>query len=52
LTRMSCRDNGRSRYEQVTGDTPNISKWLDFEFYNLMWWIDWPNKPDVTDETK
>jgi hypothetical protein len=40
LTRMSCGNNGKSGYEQVTGKTPNISKWLDFEFYDLVWWWD------------
>jgi hypothetical protein len=51
LTRMSCGDNGRSGYEQVTGETPNISEWLDFEFYDLVWWWDQPNKPNSNDET-
>jgi hypothetical protein len=37
LTRMSCGDDGRSGYEQVTGETPDISEWLDFEFYDLVW---------------
>jgi hypothetical protein len=42
LTRMSHGDDGRSRsgYEQVTGKTPDISEWLDFEFYDLVWWWD------------
>ena len=52
LSRMSRGDDGRSGYEQVTGNTPDISEWLDFEFYDLVWWIDRPNKPNVTDETK
>jgi hypothetical protein len=34
LTRMSHGDNGRSGYKQVTGKTPNISEWLDFEFFD------------------
>jgi hypothetical protein len=52
LTRMSCGNDGRSRYKQVTGKTPNISELLDFEFYNLVWWWDQPNKPNINDETK
>jgi hypothetical protein len=40
LTRMSCGNDGRSGYEQVTGETLNISEWLDFEFYDLVWWWD------------
>jgi hypothetical protein len=38
LMRMSHGDDGRSGYKQVTGETPDISKWLDFEFYDLVWW--------------
>ena len=34
-------------YKEVTGQTPNISEWLDFEFYDLVWWLDHPMKPDV-----
>ena len=40
LSRMARGRNKRSGYEEVTGD---------FEFYDLVWWIDWPNKPDITD---
>jgi hypothetical protein len=40
LTRTSCGNDGRSGYEQETGKTPNISEWLDFEFYDLVWWWD------------
>jgi hypothetical protein len=52
LSRMSRGDDGRSGYEMVTGNTPDISEWLDFEFYDLVWWIDRPNKPNVNDVTK
>ena len=51
---VSCMARGTdlwSGYEEVTGNTPDISEWLDFEFYNFVWWIDRPNKPYVTDET-
>jgi hypothetical protein len=51
LTRMSHGDDGRFGYEQVTGKTPDISKWLDFEFYDLVWWWDRPNKPNINNET-
>jgi hypothetical protein len=40
LTEMSRGNDGRSGYEQVTGKTPDISEWLDFEFYDLVWWWD------------
>jgi hypothetical protein len=52
LKRISRGDDGRSGYEQVTDKTPNISKQLDFEFYDLVWWWDRPNKPNVNDEMK
>ena len=51
-TRMSRGRDKRTGYEEVTGNTPDISEWLDFEFYDRVWWIDRPTKPDVNDETK
>ena len=33
----------------MTGQTAKISEWLDFEFYDLVYWYDSPNKPDVSD---
>ena len=47
---MACGRYCRTGYEEVTGDTANISEWLDFEIYNLVYWIDRPNKPDASDE--
>jgi hypothetical protein len=52
LSMMSRGKDGRSGHEEVTGNTPDISEWLDFEFYDLVWWWDRPNKPNVMDETK
>jgi hypothetical protein len=52
LTRTSHGNDGRSGYEQVTGKTPDISEWLDFEFYELVCWWDQPNKPNINNETK
>jgi hypothetical protein len=52
LTSMSHGNDSRCGYEQVTGETPDISEWLDFEFYVLVWWWDRPNKPNINDETK
>jgi hypothetical protein len=38
LSRMSCSSiDGRSGYEMVTGNAPNIGEWLEFEFYDLVW---------------
>jgi hypothetical protein len=52
LSKMSRGQDGRSGYEMVTGNTPDINEWLDFEFYDLVWWIDWLNKPNVNDVTE
>ena len=43
--------DNRTGYEEVTGQTPDISMWLDFEFYDLLWSLDWPNKPDFMENT-
>ena len=32
--------------------TADIREWLDFEFYDLVWWLDRPTKPDFTDYTR
>ena len=44
LTRMARGD--RTGYEEVTGETPDISEWLDFEFYDLVWYWDHPQADD------
>ena len=44
--------DNRTGYEEVTGQTPDISEWLDFEFYDLVWWLDRPNKPEFTENTR
>ena len=36
----------------VTGQTPDISEWLDFEFYDLVWWLDRSDKPNFTENTR
>ena len=39
-----CRNNTTcSGMERITGDTPDISEWLEFEFYDLCWYWDTPN---------
>ena len=52
LSRMARGSNRRTGYEEVTGQTPDISEWLDFEFYDLVWWLDRPTKPNFTDATR
>jgi hypothetical protein len=52
---LSCMARGSDRrtgYEEITGQTPDISEWLDFEFYDLVWWLDRPTKPNFTDNTR
>ena len=49
LSRMAWGPSKRSGYEMVTGNTPDISEWLDFEFYDLVWWIYWTTKPSFSD---
>ena len=49
---MARGRNHRTGYEEVTGDTADISKWLDFETYDLVYWIDRPNKPDTSDDVR
>ena len=35
--------NERSGYEMITGRTPDISEYLDFDFYDLVWYWRMPN---------
>jgi hypothetical protein len=52
LSRMARGRDSRTGYEEVTGQTPDIGEWLDFEFYDLVWWLDCPNKPNITDKVR
>jgi hypothetical protein len=49
LTCMACRHDHQTGYEEVTGQTLDISKWTDFEFYDLVCWWHTPSKPTMTD---
>ena len=41
-----CRHGSdQSGYEELMGDTPNISEWLDFAFYDLVWYHVPSNEP-------
>ena len=33
--------------ERITGDTPDISEWIEFEFYDLCWF--WDNQQDSSE---
>ena len=43
LSGMSRGHDGRTGMERIIGDTVNISKWTEFEFYDLCWYWDTPN---------
>ena len=37
LSRVARGHDGRSGLERLSGDTPDISEWIDFSFYDLVW---------------
>jgi hypothetical protein len=41
----SAGKSGRTGYEIITGDTPDISEWTDFSFYDWVWY--WHTPGDV-----
>ena len=49
MSRLAWGRNGRTRIEEVTGNTPDISEWLDFDFYDRVWWMD-TKKPSTTND--
>mgnify|MGYP003321204368 FL=1 len=51
LSRMSRGHDDRTGYERLTGKTPDISEWLDFTFYDLVWYYNLDN-PDITDNAR
>jgi hypothetical protein len=52
LSWMARGTDCQTGYEEVTGQTPDISDWMDFKFYDLVWWLDQPTKPNFTDHTR
>jgi hypothetical protein len=42
---------GHPGLEEIKGDTINISEWLDFEFYDYVWYWD-EKKSDMTDDQR
>ena len=38
LSQMSRAGSDRTGYEILTGEMPNIMEWLDFSFYDLIWY--------------
>ena len=49
LTHMAQGWDRRTGYEEVTGQTLEISEWTNFDFYDLVWWWHIPSKPNITD---
>jgi len=46
--RTACGPQERTPYECITGNTPDISEWLDFNFYDWCWFWNAPVQ-DLTD---
>jgi hypothetical protein len=42
MSRIARGKNDRTGYEEVTGETPDILEWMDFDFFNLIWYHDPP----------
>ena len=49
MSRMTHGSHNCTGYEEVTVQKLAISEWLDFKFYDLVWWLDHPTKPNVMD---
>lgn len=46
LSRTVTKHGERTGYEKITGDTPDISEWCDFAFYQFVWYWDTPKPPE------
>lgn len=42
MSRTAKGTDDRTGMERFTGDTPDISEWIDFKFYDLVWYWDSP----------
>ena len=51
-SRLSRGRDGRTGYEEVFGQTPNIAEYVDFGFYDLVWWWDRGDKTSSTADPK
>ena len=40
FSRISRGKEKRTGYEEITGQTPEIGEYVDFELYNIVWWWD------------
>ena len=43
MSRTARGTEKRTGLERITGDTPDISEWIDFDFYDPVWFWDRPN---------
>jgi hypothetical protein len=43
MSRIASGRDGRTGIERITGETPDISEWLDFDICDLVWIWDNPN---------
>ena len=46
MSRTARGEDKRTGIERITGDTPDISEWLDFDFYDPVWFWDHPGADD------
>ena len=51
MSRTAAEPNGRTGFEEIFGATPDISQWLDFEFYDLVWYWD-HERSDMAEENR
>ena len=49
LSRVARGQKNRTGLERLTENTPDISEWLDFTFFDVVWYHD-NSKGDTTDE--
>ena len=53
LSRLSRGRDGRTGMEEITGQTTDISDWLDFEFYDTVWVLNRTSiKMDTVDDER
>ena len=46
MSRTARGSDKRTGMERITGDTPDISEWVDFDFYDPVWYWDNPDNPE------
>ena len=49
VSRIACGKRGRTGIKEVTGQTRDISEFLEFDFYDCAWWIN-KNHLSATDD--